>query len=100
MIKEKLEASGSSDELNPISQLIQIQQARKEKEPVYTVVDERGTARRREFVISVSAGGFSANGAGPNKKLAKKIAAESKKIDLFYSKSLSLTMDFLIFQTC
>lgn len=81
LIKEKLEASNSSDELNPISQLIQIQQARKEKEPVYTVVDERGTARRREFVINVSAGGLTATGAGPNKKLAKKIAAESKKLN-------------------
>lgn len=79
LIKEKLEASSSADEINPISQLIQIQQARKEKEPVYTVVDERGTARRREFVIEVSAGGLTASGTGPNKKLAKKIAAESKK---------------------
>lgn len=78
LIKEKLEASSTVDEINPISQLIQIQQARKEKEPVYTVVDERGTARRREFVIEVSAGGLMASGTGPNKKLAKKIAAESK----------------------
>lgn len=78
LIKEKLEASSSADEINPISQLIQIQQARKEKEPVYTVIDERGTARRREFVIEVSAGGLTATGTGPNKKLAKKIAAESK----------------------
>lgn len=78
LIKEKLEASSSADEINPISQLIQIQQARKEKEPVYTVVDERGTARRREFVIEVSAGGLTASGTGPNKKMAKKIAAESE----------------------
>ena len=78
LIKEKLEASSSADEINPISQLIQIQQARKEKEPVYTVIDERGTARRREFVIEVSAGGLTASGTGPNKKVAKKIAAESK----------------------
>lgn len=77
MIKEKLEVS-NTDEINPISQLIQIQQSRKEKEPVYTVVDERGTARRREFVIEVSAGGLSASGTGPNKKQAKRIAAESK----------------------
>lgn len=80
MIKEKLESSGSADEINPISQLIQIQQARKEKEPAYTVIDERGTARRREFVIEVSAGGLTASGTGPNKKLAKKIAAESKNL--------------------
>ena len=77
MIKEKLEQSTNADEINPISQLIQIQQARKEKEPTYVVVDERGTARRREFVIEVSVSGYSANGTGPNKKLAKKIAAEN-----------------------
>lgn len=66
------------EEINPISQLIQIQQARKEKEPCYTVIDERGTARRREFVIEVSASGLSATGTGPNKKIAKKTAAESE----------------------
>merc|ERR1719347_1687080 len=33
--------------INPISRLIQIQQARKEKEPVYTLVAERGMPRRR-----------------------------------------------------
>lgn len=58
MIKDKAEAGSTIEELNPISQLIQIQQARKEKEPVYSVVDERGTARRREFVIEVCAGGM------------------------------------------
>lgn len=78
LIKEKAEAGSTVDELNPISQLIQIQQARKEKEPIYSVVDERGTARRREFVIEVSAGGLKASGTGPNKKIAKKIAAESE----------------------
>lgn len=77
LIKEKLETP-NGDEINPISQLIQIQQSRKEKEPVYTVIDERGTARRREFVIEVSAGGVTASGTGPNKKQAKRIAAESE----------------------
>lgn len=77
MIKEKLEQSAIADEINPISQLIQIQQARKEKEPIYTVIDERGTPRRREFVIEVSAGGMTSTGTGPNKKIAKKIAAEN-----------------------
>lgn len=82
MIKEKLEQSASTDEINPISQLIQIQQARKEKEPMYTVIDERGTPRRREFVIEVSAGGMTATGTGPNKKIAKKIAAENLLISM------------------
>ena len=39
--------------INPISRLIQIQQAKKEKEPVYTLVAERGMPRRREFVMQV-----------------------------------------------
>lgn len=77
MIKEKLEQNNNADEINPISQLIQIQQARKEKEPTYVVVDERGTARRREFVIEVSVNGYLATGTGPNKKVAKRIAAEN-----------------------
>ncbi|KAH3712384.1 hypothetical protein DPMN_072084 [Dreissena polymorpha] len=40
--------------VNPISRLIQIQQAQKKKEPVYTLLAERGVPRRREFVIQVS----------------------------------------------
>ena len=40
--------------INPISRLIQIQQAKKEKEPVYTLIEERGLPRKREFVMKVS----------------------------------------------
>lgn len=39
--------------INPISRLIQIQQAQKKKEPVYSLVAERGLPRRREFVMQV-----------------------------------------------
>ena len=39
--------------INPISRLIQIQQAKKEKEPVYTMVAEKGLPRRKEFVMQV-----------------------------------------------
>ena len=39
--------------INPISRLIQIQQAKKEKEPEYTLIEERGMPRRREFVMKV-----------------------------------------------
>jgi len=64
-----------SEAANPVSRLIQIQQARKEKVPVYELIDERGPPRRREFTISVQAGGFTAEGMGPNKRIAKRIAA-------------------------
>lgn len=39
--------------MNPISRLAQIQQAKKEKEPEYSMVTERGLPRRREFVMQV-----------------------------------------------
>uniref|UniRef100_A0A6M2DZ61 Putative staufen n=1 Tax=Xenopsylla cheopis TaxID=163159 RepID=A0A6M2DZ61_XENCH len=77
LIKEKSAEPEFSEEVNPISRLIQIQQAKKEKEPVYTLVEERGASRKREFVMEVSAGGHKATGTGPNKKHAKRVAAEN-----------------------
>ena len=53
----KLEQKANPDygqSINPISRLIQIQQAKKQKEPVYTLIAERGMPRRREFVMEVS----------------------------------------------
>jgi len=72
--------------INPISRLIQIQQARKEKEPVYTLIAERGMPRRREFVMQVTVGQQSTTGSGPNKKLAKRAAAEALLQLLGYSR--------------
>ena len=40
--------------INPISRLIQIQQAKKECEPAYSVIEEKGVPRNREFVVQVS----------------------------------------------
>ena len=49
--------SGGSDVgdagISPISRLIQIQQAKREKEPVYTLVSEKGMPRKREFIMQV-----------------------------------------------
>ncbi|XP_057661959.1 double-stranded RNA-binding protein Staufen homolog 2-like isoform X1 [Diorhabda carinulata] len=73
------------EEINPISRLIQIQQANKEREPVYTVLEERGTPRRREFVIEASVNGHSCTGVGPNKKVAKRNAAEALLMELGYN---------------
>lgn len=72
------------EDINPISRLIQIQQANKEKEPVYTVLEERGAPRRREFVIEASVNGHSCTGVGPNKKIAKRNAAEALLAALGY----------------
>jgi len=84
--------AGSAGDLsiNPISRLIQIQQAKKEKEPQYILVSERGMPRRREFVMKVIVGQHSATGSGPNKKLAKRAAAEALLQVLGYSRGSSL----------
>ncbi|XP_023367704.1 double-stranded RNA-binding protein Staufen homolog 1 isoform X1 [Otolemur garnettii] len=63
--------------INPISRLAQIQQAKKEKEPEYMLLTERGLPRRREFVMQVKVGNHTAEGSGTNKKVAKRNAAEN-----------------------
>lgn len=76
LIKDNSEDDG--EEVNPISRLIHIAQTRKAKEPVYTLLEERGAPRRREFVMEVSAIKQTAQGIGQTKKVAKRQAAESK----------------------
>ncbi|KAL1492755.1 hypothetical protein ABEB36_010959 [Hypothenemus hampei] len=78
-----------AEEINPISRLIQIQQANKEREPIYTVLEERGAPRRREFVIEASVNGHSCTGVGPNKKVAKRNAAEALLAELGHTPSTS-----------
>ncbi|KAM6126155.1 LOW QUALITY PROTEIN: double-stranded RNA-binding protein Staufen homolog 2 [Pterocles gutturalis] len=60
--------------MNPISRLAQIQQAKKEKEPEYVLLSERGMPRRREFVMQVKVGSEITTGTGPNKKIARNAA--------------------------
>lgn len=83
--ESKYDERESSDEMNPISRLIQIQQAKKEREPVYTLREERGLPRRREFIMEVTVGKHSFIGSGPNKKVAKRNAAEGLLQQLGYS---------------
>ncbi|XP_051157811.1 double-stranded RNA-binding protein Staufen homolog 2 isoform X2 [Leptopilina boulardi] len=74
------------EEVNPISRLVQIQQAKREKEPIYNLIEEKGAPRRREFIMEVTVGQHSAQGIGPNKKLAKRAAAEALLTAMGYSK--------------
>ncbi|KAJ8413424.1 hypothetical protein AAFF_G00094200 [Aldrovandia affinis] len=73
--------------MNPISRLAQIQQARKEKEPEYALLSERGMPRRREFIMQVKVGSEVATGTGPNKKVSKRNAAEAMLLQLGYKAS-------------
>lgn len=66
------------EEVNPISRLIMVAQAHKAKDPVYELVAEAGTPRRREFVIEVLAVHRKARGMGSTKKKARRQAAESE----------------------
>lgn len=72
--------------INPISRLIQIQQAKREKEPAFALLTERGLPRRREFVMQVTVNENQCTGTGPNKKLAKRAAAEVMLQTMGYSK--------------
>jgi len=60
---------------NPVSQLIQLQQSRKENEPIFKLVSESGKSRSPEFVFKVTVGTFEAIGIGSKKKDAKRAAA-------------------------
>ncbi|XP_063779995.1 double-stranded RNA-binding protein Staufen homolog 2 isoform X3 [Pseudophryne corroboree] len=73
--------------MNPVSRLAQIQQAKKEKEPEYVLLSERGMQRRREFIMQVKIGEEMATGTGPNKKTAKRNAAEAMLLQLGYKAS-------------
>lgn len=76
LIKEKTDEE--PEDVNPISRLLQVSQNHKAKDPLYTLVTEAGTPRRREFVIEVFAVDQKAEGTGSTKKQAKRNAAESK----------------------
>ena len=73
----KLEQKANPDygqSINPISRLIQIQQAKKQKEPVYTLISERGMPRRREFIMEV----------GESINLSKSFFFSFSRVDFYY----------------
>ena len=63
--------------LNPVSILGQILQRRHEQPPSYQMLHEKVIGQDRQFTIEVTVGQHKATGAGPNKKEAKKKAAEA-----------------------
>lgn len=85
-VKEVIEinTSGISDSSNddegadsPVSRLLRMQQAAKKPDPIYHVIDERGQKKAKEFVFEVECNGLKAQGVGPNKKFAKRMAAKN-----------------------
>ncbi|GBP70896.1 Double-stranded RNA-binding protein Staufen homolog 2 [Eumeta japonica] len=84
LIKESVEGGGGGEGSggaeasdNPISRLAMARHAARARSPQYRVVEERGAARRREFVVQCDAPPHCATGLGPNKKTAKRRAAHN-----------------------
>uniref|UniRef100_A0A915AZQ0 DRBM domain-containing protein n=1 Tax=Parascaris univalens TaxID=6257 RepID=A0A915AZQ0_PARUN len=76
-------------QINPVSRLMQVMQARKENEPKFQLVAEHGQSRYKEFVVEVTCGdGLRCEGSGPNKKLAKRAAAEAMLARIGYVKPM------------
>ncbi|XP_050674278.1 double-stranded RNA-binding protein Staufen homolog 2 isoform X39 [Leptidea sinapis] len=69
--------SGASALDNPISKLAVARHAARARSPQYRVLEERGAARRREFLVQCDAPPHCATGLGPNKKTAKRRAAHN-----------------------
>ncbi|KAF8381998.1 stau-1 [Pristionchus pacificus] len=63
-------------QINPVSRLIQVLQARGEPDPVFEFLGEAGQYKYKQFNVQVVVGDLFAEGAGPNKRLAKRAAAE------------------------
>lgn len=85
-----------SDSNNPVAALMRVQQLSKQTEPIYTVVEEHGQGRRKEFVMEVNCGVKSARGTGCSKKIAKRIAAQEMLEQLGHSGGATSTGEFII----
>ncbi|XP_049873278.1 double-stranded RNA-binding protein Staufen homolog 2 isoform X2 [Pectinophora gossypiella] len=78
LIKEGGAAAGEAGGAdNPISRLAVARHAVRARSPQYRVLEERGAARRREFLVQCDAPPHQATGLGPNKKTAKRRAAHN-----------------------
>lgn len=74
--------------INPVSRLIQVMQIRNEPEPVFKLLGEQGQSRYKVFVAEVTCQEFCEQGTGPNKKLAKRAAAEAMLQRIGYVKPM------------
>ncbi|RNA40607.1 double-stranded RNA-binding protein Staufen 2 -like [Brachionus plicatilis] len=98
IVANKTSPEYGSGTINPITRLIQIQQAKKQPEPLFELVSSVNrykksdvTKSRSEFCMSVSVLDPSGGGElvkceakGPNKKVAKQNAAEAMLVELGY----------------
>uniref|UniRef100_A0A915CVQ0 DRBM domain-containing protein n=1 Tax=Ditylenchus dipsaci TaxID=166011 RepID=A0A915CVQ0_9BILA len=88
IIKDKKMDPEYGHHINPVSRLIQVTQMRNEPEPVFKLLGEQGASRYKIFIIEVTCLNFREEGTGPNKKLAKRAAAEAMLNQIGYVKSM------------
>lgn len=94
---ESANEGGGDASDNPISRLAMARHAARARSPQYKVLEERGAARRREFVVQCDAPPHRATGLGPNKKTAKRRAAHSEsRLTLLCTGTSVQVIEFLV----
>uniref|UniRef100_A0A8R1DFP2 DRBM domain-containing protein n=1 Tax=Caenorhabditis japonica TaxID=281687 RepID=A0A8R1DFP2_CAEJA len=88
IVKDKKMNPDYGHQINPVSRLMQITQARNEIHPTFELVAEHGLSKYKEFIIRVQCGKEVQEGKGPNKRLAKRAAAEAMLQTIGYVKPL------------
>ncbi|CAO4382917.1 unnamed protein product [Caenorhabditis nigoni] len=76
IVKDKKMDPLYGHQINPVSRLIQVTQAKSRQHPTFELLSENGVSKYKEFVIQAKYGEFVCEGKGPNKRLAKRAAAE------------------------
>ncbi|TKR79908.1 hypothetical protein L596_014059 [Steinernema carpocapsae] len=82
--------------INPVSRLIQVMQISNEPDPKFRIVGENGQGRYKEFVVEATCKDIHCQGTGPNKKLAKRAAAEAMLAKIGYDKPMPQRSDPLM----
>ncbi|KAF1745802.1 hypothetical protein GCK72_022249 [Caenorhabditis remanei] len=88
IVKDKKMDPLYGHQINPVSRLIQVIQSKNQEHPTFELVAEHGASKYKEFVIRVKCGDEMREGRGPNKRLAKRAAAEAMLETIGYVKPL------------
>lgn len=62
-----------------------------EREPIYQVISEKSVQRKKEFIMQCIVNDKVSQGIGPNKKTAKKIAAEAMLVIMGHEPSVGVS---------
>ncbi|CAJ0579197.1 unnamed protein product, partial [Mesorhabditis spiculigera] len=88
IVKDKKMDPEYGHQINPVSRLMQISQAQSLADPEFTFLREQGQNRYKEFFVACSWNGIVCDGMGPNKRLAKRAAAENVLAKIGYVKPM------------